>query len=184
MRWFLSLLMTLTCGLVCRAQDVELATAKAKAAFALAKLNRDALPKSDAQINAAAGFKKCQEDRGLDCLGDLSEAIKRAGAEKKPLFILVGMVCHDAPEIRKGFPDAVWVHVGDSFNGNRTPRLLVRPVGSATGIPFLRQDFGPGTLVEIRNVLRQTPHRGSAESEASAPPTFLRYGRSSGTADC
>ncbi len=173
MRWFLSLAMVLTCAFACGAKDVDLATAKAKAALALANLKRDALPSSDAKVKAAAGFKKCQENRDLDCSNDLNEAIKRADAERKPLFILIGMTCHDAPEIRKGFPEAVWVHVGDSFNGNSTPRLLVRPVGSTTGMPFLRRDFAPGTPAQIRAVLRQAQGRGLAESEVGPAPTFF-----------
>ncbi len=175
--------MALTCAVMCRAQDVELATAKAKASFALAGLRRNALPTSDAKTKAADNLKKRQEERDLGCLGDLGEAIKRADAEKKPLFILVGMGCHDAPEIRKGFPDAVWVHVGKSFNGNSTPRLLVRLIGSPTGIPFLRKDFSPGTPAEIRELLRQAPGRTSAESDAQVCPTMPRRGRSS-VADC
>ncbi len=181
MRWLLSLAMAFTWAFTCCAQDVELATAKASAAFSLTKLKRDALP-SDAKVKAAAIFKKRQEDRDLDCLSDLGEAIKRADAAKKPLFILVGMGCHDAPEIRKGFPDAVWVHVGDSFNGNSTPRLLVRPIGSPTGIPFFRKDFGAGTPAEIRELLRQTPGRVSAESKAGPAPTSYRPVR--GSANC
>jgi len=133
MRWLLSLAMALVCAFACHAQDVDLATAKARASFALARLKRDALPTSDAKAKAAAGLKKRQEERDVNCLDDLGEALKRADAEKKPLFILVGMGCHDAPGIRKDFPDAVWVHVGNSFNGNSTPRLLVRPVGLPLG---------------------------------------------------
>jgi hypothetical protein len=125
--------MALVCAFACHAQDVDLATAKARASFALARLKRDALPTSDAKAKAAAGLKKRQEERDVNCLDDLGEALKRADAEKKPLFILVGMGCHDAPGIRKDFPDAVWVHVGNSFNGNSTPRLLVRPVGLPLG---------------------------------------------------
>lgn len=65
------------------------------------------------------------------------------------------------------------VHVGDSFNGNSAPRLLVRPAGSTTAIPFLRQDFGPQTPTSIRDVLRQTPGHISAESEVAPAPTFF-----------
>jgi hypothetical protein len=183
MRWFLSFVMLFVSVFACFAQDVDVATAKAKAAFALAKIKRDALPASDAKVKAAAGFKKRQEARDPDCLSDLGVAIKRADAEKRPLFILIGMACHDAPDIRKGFPDAVWVHVGDSFNGNSTPRLLVRPVGAATGIPFVRKDFGPGTQAEIRRVLYPTPGKGAADSEGWLPRADVyRRGRSS--ADC
>lgn len=171
------------CAFAGCAQDVDLATAKAKAAFALAKLNRGALTASDAKDKAAAGFTKRQEDRGLDCLSDLGEAIKRADAEKKPLFILVRMGCHDAPDIRKEFPNAVWVYVGNSFNGNATPRLVVRPADSATGTSFLRKDIGPATPAEIRELLRQTPGRVSAESEVQVWPTIPRRGRSP-VADC
>lgn len=183
MRWFLSLAMAFTWAFTCSAQDVELATAKARAAFALAKLKREALPASNAKVKAAAGFKKCQEGRDLDCLNDLGVAIKRADAEKKPLFILVGMECQDAPEIRKGFPDVVWVHVGNSFNGNSTPRLLVRPVGSTTGIPFLRKDFGSQTPTEIREALRQAPGRGLAASEVGSGPSFFVAVAAAPTAD-
>jgi hypothetical protein len=177
------LVMVFTAAFACSAQDVDVATAKARAAFALAKIKRDVLPAADAKVKAAAGFKKCQEARDLDCLSDLGEAIKRADTEIKPLFILVGMACHDAPDIRNGFPDAVWVHVGDSFNGNSTPRLLVRPVGSATGISFIRKDLGPGTPAEIRRVLYPTPGNGAADSERWVPRAdVFRRGRSS--ADC
>ncbi len=179
MRWLLSLVTAHTCVFACCAQEVDVAAAKARAAFALANLKREALP-ADSKVKAAAGFKKCQEGRDLDCLNDLGVAIKRADAEKKPLFILVGMECQDAPEIRKGFPDVVWVHVGNSFNGNSTPRLLVRPVGSTTGIPFLRRDFGPDTPNSIREILRQSPVYKSTEN--GAPPTFRRTGFNS--ADC
>lgn len=181
MRWLLSVLMSVTCAAECRAQDVDLATAKAKSALALIKLNREAWPASDAKVKAAARFKKRQEDREVDCLSDLGEALKRADAEKKSLFILVGMGCHDAPDIRKDFPGAVWVHVGNSFNGNSTPRLLVRPVGSPTGIPFFRKDLGPGTPAEIREMLHQAPGRVSAESDGQIWPIIPRRGRNS---DC
>jgi hypothetical protein len=174
--------MALACPIACHAQDIDVATAKAKAAFALTKFQRDTVQTSDAKLKAAASFKKRQEVRDLDCLSDLGKAIKRADDEMKPLFILVGITCHDTPEIRKGFPDAVWVHVGDSFNGNSTPRLLVRPVGSTTGIPFLRKDIGPRTPAEIRKVLRQAFGQGTTEN--NLVPASMFYGQVRGDAYC
>jgi hypothetical protein len=167
------LALALAPGVACCAQEVDLARAKANAALALAKLKREAAPTSDAKNMAAAALKKCQEDRDFGCLHDLNEALRRADRERKPLFIVVGMTCHEAPEIHKSFHDAVRVHVGGSFNGNATPRLLVRPVGSTTGMPFLRRDFGPDTPVQIREVLRQAQARASAESEVGPAPTFF-----------
>ncbi len=183
MRWFLSLALALTCAFTCCAQDVELATAKARAAFALTRLKRDTVTGCDARVKAAASFKKCRDGRDVECLHDLGKAIERADAEKKPLFVLVGMACHDAPEIRKTFVDAVWVHVGDTFNGNPAPRLVVRPVGSLTGIPFLRKDFGPDTPAAIREVLRQTPGRLSAENKM-APTSGIRVVPGGGSSVC
>ncbi len=161
MRWLLSPMTALTCVFACCAQDVDLATAKARAAFALARLHRDATTASEAQGKAAGALKKCQEARDTACLADLEEAIALANKTGRPLFVWVGMTCTEQPEIRAAFKDAVHAHA-NSMNGIAEPRLLVRPTREdALATPYLRRNLTPASIPAIKAVLT---HRASVKT--------------------
>ncbi len=179
MQWLLSLATSLTCVFACCAQDVDQATAKARAAFALAKLSRDVTAASDATSKAAGALKKRQEDRDTACLSDLGEAIALANKTGRPLFVWVGMTCVEQPEIRAAFKDAVHAHA-DRLNGIAEPRLLVRPVGANVATPFLQRNLSPASISAIKSAL--TPGRVSVEAQ-TYPVTQFRP-RATVIADC
>ncbi len=180
MRWFLSLAATLMCAFACHAQDVELATAKAKAALALSSIKRGAAVSSYAKDKASAALKKRQEAREPICFDDLGVAIALANKAGRPLFVWVGMTCTEQPEIRVAFQDAVHAHTM-ILNGKPEPRLLVRPIGADVATPFLRRTLSPASIPAIKAVL--TPGRVSAEIEVY-PATQLRRRTIVTSAEC
>jgi len=128
MRWLFSLFVLYVFGIVATADDG--ATAKAKAALALAQLRREA--PSNAKTKAADALAKCLTDREAKvlCLTDMHEAARIAARENKRLFFWVGMTCHEHMNVHAAFRDGVHVHV-KSIHGSSEPRLLI---GTAPGV--------------------------------------------------
>lgn len=162
MRYLHGILMMLAIAAIANADDIAIAKAKAKASLLLAQAHRTHTP-TDAKAHAAAVLHlvQCQREREASCTSDLAAAQERAARTGKPLFVWVGMTCTAAPEIRKAFAYGVHCHV-DANNGDTTPRLLVQGRDGRFW-PFLRANFGTGTVEDIRMYAAPpTPQKQSA----------------------
>ena len=131
-----------------RAQDGAPAVNPAKASLALAKAARS---RAEIQPSAASNLlKQCKLERSerSECMEDLNAAQLKAAAEKRYLFLWVGMTCDK--EIRKAFPQAVHCHVG-ILNGSNAPRLTV--VKGRETWTMQKHQLGPQMIAPIQQWL-------------------------------
>lgn len=160
MRCLFSLIAIVLCVASARSDDVATAAAKAKAALALSKCQRDraAAAACESKAKALLALIKAQRDRLEPCMEDIAAAMEKGRAEKRPLFVWVGMECQK--DVRDAFPQAVHCHV-EANNGDATPRLLVEDKARGDFRPFKGADIGTPTIPAIRKILDATGQRSS-----------------------
>lgn len=179
MRVFLSLVLSFVLCAAVGAQEIEVARAKAMASLALLKIPHASVEKA----KAVEALKECilSREEHTGCLDDLQVAATVADAEKKALFVWVGMTCD--VDVRNAFPDAVHCHVAE-LAGNATPRLnfgkgktrwlLSKSELGKQAIPIIRKTLDPPPVQPvIQQPVIRAPISSGCESGSCAVPSRI-----------
>ncbi len=147
LQWVSSLIAVCIMAFPMLADEQSESAAKARAAIAIAQVQRAREVAKTAQVKPEAGVA---ESDNHGCFDDIDVARRVAKKLKKPLVIWVGMTCAEAPKVHKAIQeDTVGVHLR-AYNNSVTPRIVVTDPTNNVEYRVLKKEIDATTPISIR----------------------------------